>query len=188
MGYILRLWASLVAQMVKNLPAMRETWVRSLGWEDPLEKGTATFQYSGLENSMDRGAWRATVRGVTKSQTWLSIPSLLCTFKPLPSCFSKYFSPTRISSLLSLINAHTCQKIHQLSLTPTFLSRSCPVSLLFFTAKLTEPILCTSAACSSLSCPVLQPSPTQLPLALYWNWFLSVHFVSKYNCTPLSSS
>ena len=34
-------WASLVVQMVKNLPAMRETWVRSLGWEDPLEKGTA---------------------------------------------------------------------------------------------------------------------------------------------------
>ena len=34
-------WASLVAQLVKNLPTMRETWVRSLGWEDPLEKGTA---------------------------------------------------------------------------------------------------------------------------------------------------
>ena len=35
-------WASLVAQLVKNLPAMWETWVRSLGWEDPLEKGQAT--------------------------------------------------------------------------------------------------------------------------------------------------
>ena len=35
-------WASLVAQMVKNPPTMRETWVRSLGWEDPLEKETAT--------------------------------------------------------------------------------------------------------------------------------------------------
>ena len=35
-------WASLAAQMVKNLPEVRETWVRSLGWEDPLEKGTAT--------------------------------------------------------------------------------------------------------------------------------------------------
>ena len=34
--------ASLVAQLVKNLPAMQETWVRSLGWEDPLEKGKAT--------------------------------------------------------------------------------------------------------------------------------------------------
>ena len=35
-------WASLVAQLVKNPPALQETWVRSLGWEDPLEKGTAT--------------------------------------------------------------------------------------------------------------------------------------------------
>ena len=35
-------WASLVAQTVRNLPATQETWVRSLGWEDPLEKGTAT--------------------------------------------------------------------------------------------------------------------------------------------------
>ena len=35
-------WASLVAQLVKNLPVMRETWVRSLGWEDPLETGMAT--------------------------------------------------------------------------------------------------------------------------------------------------
>ena len=35
-------WASLVAQLVKNLPAMQETWVRSLHWEDPLEKGKAT--------------------------------------------------------------------------------------------------------------------------------------------------
>ena len=34
--------ASLMAQMVKNLPAMRETWIQSLGWEDPLEKGKAT--------------------------------------------------------------------------------------------------------------------------------------------------
>ena len=35
-------WASLVAQLVKNLPAMWETWVRPMGWEDPLEKGKAT--------------------------------------------------------------------------------------------------------------------------------------------------
>ena len=42
-GYPLQYsWTSLVAQTVKNLPAMWETWVRSLGWEDPLEKGTAT--------------------------------------------------------------------------------------------------------------------------------------------------
>ena len=42
-GYPLQYsWASLVAQLVKNLPAVRETWVRSLRWEDPLEKGKAT--------------------------------------------------------------------------------------------------------------------------------------------------
>ena len=45
---------SLVVQSVKNLPAIQETWVESLGQEDPLEKG---LQYSCLENSMDRGAW-----------------------------------------------------------------------------------------------------------------------------------
>ena len=63
-----------MAQSVKNLPAVQETQVQSLGWEDPLEKGTATqkLQYSGLENPMDKGAWRGTVHGVTKSQTRLS--------------------------------------------------------------------------------------------------------------------
>ena len=49
------LGASLMPQSVKNPPAMQETWVWSLGWEDPLEKGKATYplQSSGLENSMD---------------------------------------------------------------------------------------------------------------------------------------
>ena len=42
-GYPLQYsWASLVAQLVKHPPAMQETWVGPLGWEDPLEKGTAT--------------------------------------------------------------------------------------------------------------------------------------------------
>ena len=57
----------LVAQLVKNMPAMQETWVRSLGWKDPLEKVTATqLQYSGLEKSMD-----CIVHGVAKSPTQL---------------------------------------------------------------------------------------------------------------------
>ena len=47
---------SLVAQLVKNLPAMWETWVQSLGWDDPLEKGKATHS-SILGISMVRGAW-----------------------------------------------------------------------------------------------------------------------------------
>jgi len=42
-GYPLQCsWASLMTQMVKNPPAMKETWVQSLGWEDPLEEGTTT--------------------------------------------------------------------------------------------------------------------------------------------------
>ena len=41
-GKLRRPWASLEAQLVKNPPAMQETWVQSLGWEDPLEKGKAT--------------------------------------------------------------------------------------------------------------------------------------------------
>ena len=46
-------WASLVAHLAKNLPAMCVTWVWSLGWEDPLEKGKDyPLQYPGLENSM----------------------------------------------------------------------------------------------------------------------------------------
>ena len=50
-------WASLVAQRVKNLPAMRETWVQSLGWEDPLEEGMAThLSILAWRIPMDRGA------------------------------------------------------------------------------------------------------------------------------------
>ena len=73
-GYPLQYsWASLVAQTVKNPPAMQENWVRSLGWEDPLEEGIATHS-SVLAGRipMDRGAWWATVHGVTKGQTRLS--------------------------------------------------------------------------------------------------------------------
>ena len=62
--------ASLVAQTVKNPPAIRETWVPSLGWEDsPGEGNGHPLQYSGLDNSMDRGAWQATVHGTVKSWT-----------------------------------------------------------------------------------------------------------------------
>ena len=60
-------WASLVAQMVKNPPTMQETWVQSLDWEDPLEKGKAT--HSSIL------AWRipwTAVHGVAKSWTQLN--------------------------------------------------------------------------------------------------------------------
>ena len=60
----------LVAQTVKNPPAMRETWVSSLGWEDPLKEGVATHSsIPAWRIPKDRGTWWATVHGVTKSLT-----------------------------------------------------------------------------------------------------------------------
>ena len=108
--YLLRLWASLVAQLVKNLPAKRRPWFDSwfwkipgegigyplqyswaslivnkestcnagdlafiLGWEDPLEEGTATHSsILAWRIHMDKGAWQATDHGVTTSWTRLS--------------------------------------------------------------------------------------------------------------------
>ena len=68
----INMWASLVAQMVKNLPAMKETWVQSLGWKDPLEEGMVTHSsIVAWRIPMDRGAWQAVVHGVAKS--WIQL-------------------------------------------------------------------------------------------------------------------
>ena len=74
--------------MVKNPPAMWETWVPSLGWEDPLEKVTNNYplQYSYLENFMDRRAWWATVHGIAKNASQLSdFHFHIFAYKPTPS-------------------------------------------------------------------------------------------------------
>ena len=64
------LMTSLVAQIVKNPPAIQETWLRSLGWEDPLEEGMATHSsVLVLRIPIDKGAWQTVVHGVPKSQT-----------------------------------------------------------------------------------------------------------------------
>ena len=72
-GYPLQYsWASLVAQMVKNLPAMWETWIRSLGWENPLKNSMATHSsILAWRIPRDIGAWWTTVMG-SQSWTWLS--------------------------------------------------------------------------------------------------------------------
>ena len=63
-------WVSLVAQMVKNLPAVRETWVRSLGWKDPLEEGLTTHSsILAWRIPMDKGVCQATVHRVPKSRS-----------------------------------------------------------------------------------------------------------------------
>ena len=61
-------WPSLVAQLVKNLPAMRETWVLSLDWEDPLEKRKATHYHILAWRIL----WTVIAHGVSKSLTQLS--------------------------------------------------------------------------------------------------------------------
>ena len=61
---------SLAAQLEKNLPAMRETWVQSLGWEDPPEEGMATHSsILAWEIPMDKGVWWATIHGIAESDT-----------------------------------------------------------------------------------------------------------------------
>ena len=61
-------WASLVDQMIKNLPAMWETWVRSLVWKDPLEEGMTTHSIIlAWRIPIDREAWWAIVHGAAKS-------------------------------------------------------------------------------------------------------------------------
>ena len=84
-GYLLQYsWASLVAQLIKNLPATQKTWVRSLGWEDSLEKGKATHS-----NIL---AWRIpwTLQSMG-SQSWTQLSNFHFTFPP--SKMNKHFPP-----------------------------------------------------------------------------------------------
>ena len=73
--------ALLVAQTVKNPPAMQETKVQSLGWEEPLEMNGNPLQYSCPENLMDRGPWWTVVHEVTKSRPRLNDQSLADMFQ-----------------------------------------------------------------------------------------------------------
>ena len=77
-------WASLVTQTAKNLLSVRETLARSLGCEDSLEEGMAIHSsILAWRVPIDRGAWQATIDGVTKSQTGLndSAQHSICKYK-----------------------------------------------------------------------------------------------------------
>ena len=92
-GYPLQYsWAFLVAQLVKNLPAVQETWVRSLSWEDSPEEGRGyPLQYSGLENSME-----CIVHGVSKSRTRLSNLRFHCASVSRRTLVSTFLSLYRV--------------------------------------------------------------------------------------------
>ena len=71
--FVLHIGASWVAQPIKNLPAMWETWVQFLAWNDHLEESMTTHSsVLAWRIPMDRGAWQTTFHGVAKSQTRLS--------------------------------------------------------------------------------------------------------------------
>ena len=80
-----------MAQTVKSLPAMRETRVRSLCQEDPLEKGMGTHSsILAWKNPMDGGAWQSTVHGITKSRTRLNSFTFTFNKSGLNACFSNF--------------------------------------------------------------------------------------------------
>ena len=67
-SFLENLWAFFLVQLVENLPAVQETRVQSLGWEDPPGEGNGhLLQYPCLENPMNREAWRAAVHRAAKS-------------------------------------------------------------------------------------------------------------------------
>ena len=92
-GYPLQYsWASLVAQTVKNPPAMRETWARSLGWEDPLEEGLMTYSsILAWRIPVDRGAWGAPAHGHSTHKCTQECQSRVDWVPPLYSPFQNCF-------------------------------------------------------------------------------------------------
>ena len=107
------LFLLIVARSVKPLPAMQETQVRFLGWEDPLEKEMVTASsYSCLENPMDRGAWKAIVHGVTRVRHDLATKpptTTVISVAPLDSQGLFKTARTEISSSVALAALfHSC--------------------------------------------------------------------------------
>ena len=106
--------ASLAVQLVNNSPAMWETWVWSLSWDDPLEKGKGyPLQYSGLENFMD-----CIVHGVAKSQTWLRLSLHFSEKRPIPTfaptkVFTSFNHSVSVICLLVFVNPHRTEDFYK---------------------------------------------------------------------------
>ena len=117
-GYPLQYsWASLMVQMVKNPLAMQETWVWSLGLEDPMEGGIATHSsILAWRICMDRGDWQATVHGITKNWTWLTTAwegvNLSSSFNILATALNiklmRCFTLS-LQIMLCILHLHLCQ-------------------------------------------------------------------------------
>ena len=94
-------WSSLMTQTIKNPPAMQETWVRSLGWEDPLEEGMATHSSILAWKIPRTWAWQATVHTVAKGRTGLKKLSMHNIPVKPPTSLRSWTEPTplNVSSL-----------------------------------------------------------------------------------------
>ena len=124
-------------QTVKNLPAMQETWLWSLGWEDPLgrspgEGNSYPLQYSILGNSMDRGAWQSTVHGLAKSQRQ-------------PGNFHFYYTLSSYSQTLGWFFSYSKRAVNEVF----------GLFVFFFSNLFTLEKRCTSLFCSLFSCGFL---------------------------------
>ena len=99
-----------MSQTGKNSPATQETWVQSLGWDDPMKEDMATHSsVSTWSSPMDRGAWRATVHWVTKGQTqlkWLSTAYLYSLMKN--NSHTMLFSHLKYIIQQFLVYSHSC--------------------------------------------------------------------------------
>ena len=129
-----RSWAPLMTQMVKDPPAIWETWVWSLGWEDPLEESMATHSsFLAWRIPLDRGAWWATGHGVTKSQmhlgVWAHTPRDSGGQRSLVCCSS---SGCRVRHDLSTEQQQSYLNIFPLFLLTFTIIESCSFSQSFF--------------------------------------------------------
>ena len=96
-------WASLVAQMLKLLPAIQETWIWSLGWEDLLEEGMATdSSILAWRIPMDKGAWPAMVHGVACKTELLSTTQhvYIWIYMCVRACVLSHFSHVQLFATL----------------------------------------------------------------------------------------
>ena len=116
-------WAFLVAQLVKNLPAVQETWAQPLGWDDRSPGGWHgnPLQYSCLENPVSRGVWRATIHGVAE----LARTERLSTVAEAASAYSGPSMHPPSAVTLSPIPASTCPSRNSSPLPPI---PQCPLS------------------------------------------------------------
>ena len=132
-GYPLQYsWASLMAQMVKNLPAMWETWVWSLGRKDPLEECMVTHSsILAWRIPMDRGAWRATVHGVARvKHDWATKHSTdISEWAKYVKKFVFYMNAhQRVTSAEECINNQVDRMTHSMNISQPFSSATSVIS------------------------------------------------------------